>query len=291
MKSKALTILLNSTDNRRGIKSRMGYLIDQKIDINPKDKQTLSGVYLKQAIIPRTVHNISSALLDEKYVAHPNNTLRYNYNGGAWKVITLPNGIYSVEAINAGIRAAFYANNDFEIGPNSPLDDKYGVYFGANDSTGKGYIATYAIAGFVDPTLWHIDLTNNGTSYFYELLGFRATDNDLTGATAYVSLDDVYILGINSRFYIRTNLVSQARNDSLPFYNCLYSEAWRAAPNGLENIGEQQIAIQIDDRWKHGLQGEITCEIVNRYGQPLIFGDSDNLDSEISIELGIEVID
>lgn len=169
------TFLMHSDDNdiSGGKKSHLQIAIP--------DEQLPEGErFIKMDLcrLPRTIFTISAA--------RGNNTFRMSVvDPASWVVFTIPDGAYNFLSLEQAIYSLFDLVSPtawYEDASSGKLADRiYPASFSVNDSTGKGVIL---VRDFNNGTQYyfedyHIDLTNNGASTFYQVLGFTATDNDL----------------------------------------------------------------------------------------------------------------
>ncbi len=176
-------LVLNS--DRRTTGKTHDFIIKYSPSIN-LDRTQKYEIALVDANVPNSWYNIAAS--------NGNNTLRYHNGDSVWKTITFSDGQYSVSAINSYIQSKIDGNGD--TGTN--------VSIVGNTNTLK-----------VDITLsnnYVIDLSNNGTSTFYSLLGFTSSTATLTTNQTTSSPGDVDITnGING-FVLHCDLVDYGKS-------------------------------------------------------------------------------
>jgi len=160
-------------------------------EVDNSDKSLYCAVNMIS--LPYVIWNIHSD--------YGNNTLRYSYNGGLnWVIVTLANGMYSTQKLNAVIQATMQANGHWDAATSS-------YYISINVSD----ISTRVMVTLSNS--YRLDLENPvgflRTSRLGEMLGF------IPGVTTYVGVNPTaYTAGEG---YIIANGITTATN--LPIVN------------------------------------------------------------------------
>lgn len=140
--------------------------------------------------IPLTVYNITPTIA--------NNTFRYSTDSAStWETVTIGGtggGVFSLDTIYNEIKAALITNGDYQVSAGGAIE--YPFTIGGNSARSKGFVqflSTYTTTAYTD---LQVDLTNNGSSTFYSLYGFVATNAlfSATSATEFLSDKNVDIM-------------------------------------------------------------------------------------------------
>lgn len=239
----------------------------------PKHDGVKHFIKLIRAKIPNTANNFTSEL--------KNNTIRYSVNDGvAYKVITLPNGIYNFYDVDSYIKHIIELNGDVEIDPVTSLKI-YPFVIQISTSSRKGYLLLDSTHS-KDPDII-VDLTNNGTSEFYLRYGFLLAEAILDADVAHqqISTNDVDIY--DSQIKIRCNIVkSYLSGDDID--DVLFLGNVSGSSGGIFELSSHDDIIGI---LRESEQiSNIVITLVDRNDQLILFDDN-STDSNITLSFNI----
>jgi hypothetical protein len=238
----------------------------------PQDKK--SYLKIKHCKIPMIKYNISSSL--------SNNTIRYSVDSGSnYTEIDFGSGIFEVGDIYSYIRQELFNNEDYETNDNGENIVPFSVQ--GNSSTSKGFILINP--NWSDVTQIIVDLSNNTTSLFYELLGFTSILCTLDGSSKIIQESTNNIDIYDSQFYILiTNGIIESYTQGYLENTILYMGNLDGPKNGIKNIQSSDEIIQpILD----GIENiaRIDIQFVDRNNSLIVFGPDTSTDSNLTIEL------
>ena len=264
--------------NRAELKCRFG----PNIRLDPNRRHYLKLVYGK---IPLTKYNISAAL--------GNNKIRYTLDNTAvpivWHEVTFYDGIYTdIDSTKASVNTALEGLLT-RLGLNTgyTVDALTGAYvfpfsLAADSSASKGIIAINP--SFANNTKITVDLSNNGTSNLYLLMGFTALEAVLDGSVSLLQSSTNNLDVYDGAFAIQCDIVTSYVAGA-GFRDQLMAGTFTGTANGyffMPNEVRRDIIVPI----RQGLVeiDEINMRIVDRNGRLIVFGDN-STDSDVSFEL------
>lgn len=266
-------ITLTSATDSREEKGDLHLRLPSRIILNPAKRYTLRCF----GKIPYTISNINAAL--------GNNTFRYSIDDEKnYSTVTFPDGLYTTTGLTNAVQYYLHTNGHYIAGT-TPAEDIYPFALGFNDLTGSAFFTTVTSGAF-SPANTHIDLTNNGASTWYSLLGFtQAAKNNLNGSTTYIGESDVDLLGTQSQVIVNCNLCDSYGFN--PGQHVLYECPWDASPYQAMKIPRSG-----DDyrtMLNRNIIDEVVVQITGTDGALLKFYGEAN-DAEIRIRLVIEEV-
>ena len=216
-------ITINSNDDEARVnsqKTHMSYNFRNPIILDKKYNWRLVPTYIHY---PNTFDNISSTI--------GNNSLRYSINNGVdYFSITFPDGQYGNDSLSNAIYAGLIDNGQFYDKDGSGATGNFSYPFDLrfNNATNSSYfvVNTSVDAGW-DAATTIIDLTNNSTSTFYELIGFAVANAVLnTGAKFYYSDNDPDYFGVSSTLYFQLSGIDISDQTNSPFKGTFFLGNW-----------------------------------------------------------------
>jgi hypothetical protein len=213
----------SNTNSVNGTKALLRINFNPPLQIASHKKHFLNMNFLR---LPITVPNISDNIGNNEFKL-------FEYNGAvlnnSW-VFTIPDGTYTVEAINAYLQSQLL-NLGIALPNNTPPWTALEIF--ANENTGLCLVTNYGISPATSFT-YSIDFSINNST-LYDTLGLPT--GELKVST--VGTKDVDIYGDNSTVFVRSNLASNYSTnveDNVMFITGWTGETYGAQTHRDENI-------------------------------------------------------
>ena len=175
-------IYLDSTIHSVDTKVRTHLKLDLQNDPFPIGISSDHFIKLSASKIPTILKHLRADL--------KNNTIRYSINAGVdYFTVTFPDQVVSPESIHQGLTAFFESKGHYEVDAVTS-QHIYPFLILVNESAALGYTTTTSYADYKNV---RADLTNSGTSTFYQFYGFTAIEAvmDFTASKTFASTDNV----------------------------------------------------------------------------------------------------
>jgi len=212
------------------------------IILDPREEYKIS----LRTSIPFNVPTVTAAI--------GNNTMRFDLGTG-WRVITIQDGSYDVDAIGEAIHLELFKLGLYTAtaGTYDPKGFLYPInlYFNVNTQRTEMRNVPTATHDLAATNGFIIDLSNNGTSTLYKTLGWTLATAVLVGSNYYHGSTDPDLFGTAlGAFHISTDLVDNQTSTTSggSIDHIIYSSVWMTTPGRFQSVpreGETPIYLKL----------------------------------------------